>query len=199
MLWMNRNSKKLLITGISIVGFIFALPLFWPVDAVWYYSNLNWLIPLTIVIFIAPTVSLILGYWDVHFSFQDRHDNLTAIISNYGTNPYNFNRVQFSSNKKYGILGKREFYPKSGLSDENVVFHGADTLSQTLHQHIGCTLKKGLPITLVVRGRQVPENLRHFQKNSKIYLSLYYEGTKQRVYSQRIPPKIVMEITQNSK
>ncbi|MBA7691745.1 hypothetical protein ES703_100298 [subsurface metagenome] len=199
MIWVNRHSKKFLIAGTALVAFIFTLPYFWPVNAEWYFRNLNWLIPLAIIIFIAPIVPFILSSWDIHFSFQHRDGNLIAIISNYGTNPYNFNRVQFSSDKKYRILSKREFYPKSGLSDENVVFHGAETPSQTLHQHIGCTLKKGLPITLVVRGRQVPENLRHFQKNSKVYLSLYYEGTKQRVYSQRIPPEIVMKIIQNSK
>lgn len=196
---MNRNFKKFMMTGIVLVVFIFVLPYIWPVNPEWYFSNLNWMIPLVIIVLIVPIVPFILNNWDIHFSFQHRDHNLIAIISNYGTSPYNFNRIQFSSDKKYRILGKREFYPKSGLSDENVVFHGADTPSQTLHQHIGCTLQKGLPITLVVRGRQVPENLRHFEENSKVYLSLYYEGTKQRVYSQRIPPEIVMKIIQNSK
>ena len=51
----------------------------------------------------------------------------------------------------------------------------------------------------VVGGHKCPEYLRHFKENSKIYLSLYYEETKQRVYSQRIPPDIVKNIIEDSK
>ena len=196
---MNRNFRKFTIAGIVLVVFIFVLPYIWPVNPEWYFSNLNWMIPLVIIVLIAPTVPFILSSWDIHFSFQHRDGNLIAIISNYGTNPYNFNRVQFSSDKKYRILGKREFYPQKGISGKEVEFHGADTHSQILDYYPGCTLRKGLPITLQIRSHQAPENLRHFQEKSKVYLSLYYEGTKQRVYSQRIPPGIVMKLIQNSK
>ena len=201
---MNRNSRLFFLSGLGLVTLIFVITILfsrvWPTNEVWYMQNISWLIPLIIVLFWEPVVPLLLSNWDIHFYFQEISDgNLVVIVSNLGTTPFAFNRLQFSSGKKYRILCKREFYPQSGLSDENIVFHGADTLSQTLGQHIGCTLKKGLPITLVIRGHQVPENLRHFKENSKVYLSLYYEGTKQRVYSQRIPSEIVIKIIQNSK
>ncbi len=199
MTWMNRNFRKFMIAGIVLIALIFVLPYIWPVNPQWYFSNLNWMIPLVIIIFIAPIVPFILSSWDIHFSFRDIGTDLIVIISNYGNIPFNFNRIQFASAKKYGLVGKREFHPYYGIYDNDVEILQAETTFWKLDEHMGCTLKKGLPITLVVRGPQVPENLRHFQKNCEVYLSLYYEGTKQRVYSQCIPPEIVMKIIQNSK
>ena len=200
MMWMNKNLRYFMIAGVALVVLIFVLPYIWPVNPEWYFSNLNWMIPLVIIVLIAPIVPFILSNWDIHFDFQEISDgNLVVIVSNHGTTPFAFNRIQFSSGRKYRILGKRELYPESGLYGGNVLLHGTDTPTQRLHQDMGFTLKKGSPITLVVGGQQCPEYLRHFKENSKIYLSLYYEGTKQRVYSQRIPPEIVMKIIQNSK
>lgn len=196
---MNRNFGKFIIAGFILVVLIFVLPFIWPVNAEWYFSNLNWLIPLVVILFIAPLVPFILSNWDIHFYFQEISDgNLVVIVSNHGTTPFAFNRVQFSSGKKYRICGKRELYPESGLPDQNVSFYGVDTLTQGLHKDTVCTLKKGVPVTLVVGIHQCLEYLRHFKENSKIYLSLYYEGTKQRVYSQRIRPEIVMKMIQSS-
>jgi hypothetical protein len=196
---MNKNAREFMITGTILVIFVLVLPFIWPVDKEWYFRNLSWMIPLTVVVFIAPIVPFILSNWDIHFDFQEISDgNLVVIVSNHGTTPFAFNRLQYSSGKKYRILGKREFYPQSGLYGADVSFVGTDTDTQRLHQDRGCTLKKGLPITLVVGRHQAPEYLRHLKENSKIYLSLYYEGTKQRVYSQRIPPEIVVNLIQSS-
>ena len=194
MIWLNRNFRKFMIAGILLIVFIFVLPFIWPVDTDWYFRNLSWMIPLVIVVFIAPIVPFILNRWDVHFSFQSRGDNLIIIISDYGANPYNFNRIQFASGKKYWIFRKRESYPQEGISDEDVEYHGADTPSHILHQHIGCTLRKGLPITLTIRSHKTPESLRNFKENEKVYLSLYYEGSNQRIYSKRIPPEVINTI-----
>ena len=196
---MNKNSRHFMIAGILLVTFIFVLPYIWPVDPQWYFSNLNWMIPLVIIVLIAPIVPFILSNWDIHFDFQEISDgNLVVIVSNHGTTPFAFNRIQFSSGRKYRILGKREFYPQSGLFGADVSFYGVDTLTQGLHQDTVCTLKKGVPVTLTIQGHKATENLCYFKGNSKIYLSLYYEGTKQRVYSQRIPPEIVMKLMQSS-
>ena len=200
---MNKNFRKFMIAGIVLVALIFVLPFIWPVNAEWYFSNLNWLIPLVIILFIVPIVPFILSNWDIHFSFQSRDGNLIVTMSNTGTTPFGFNRIQFASAKKYRIFGKRKFHPESGIYDVNVEFHGNETPSSILHEHIGCTLRKGLPITLTIRNNKAPENISNFKKKGggtdKVYLSLYYEGTNQRVYSQPIPPKIITEIIQNYK
>ena len=191
---MNRNFRKFIIVGTALIAVIFIVPYIFPVNAEWYFSNLNWLIPLTVVIFIVPIVPFILSSWDIHFSFQSTGDNLIAIVSNYGANPYNFNRLQFASGRKYFIWGKREFYPQEGISDEDVEYHGADTPSHILHQHIGCTLRKGLPITLTIRNHKARESLRNFREDEKVYLSVYYEGSNQRIHSKRIPPEVINNI-----
>jgi len=195
----NKNFRKVFIAGIVILIAIFMLPAVWPVDAELYYHNLNWLIPLTVILFVAPMVPFFLSDWDIHFHFIPEGKTLSVTLRNIGTVPFNFNRVQFVSGKKYWICGKREFCPQVGMSDEMVEFHGADTLSQTLHQHIGCTLKKGMPITVTVRGSKLAECLRNFEKSKKkVYVCLYYHETDQRAYSQQIPVEFVKRIIEAS-
>ena len=203
---MNRNVKKYLIIGIVIIA-LFLLAIYVP-HVVLHFEltrvlpSLPWLLPsivAIIAVFIAPIVTIALSNWDIHFYFQELSDgNLVVIVSNLGTTPFAFNRLQFNSGKRYRILGKREFYPQSGLFGNKLLFHGTDTLTQGLHQDTICTLKKGVPTILIIGGHQGPEYLRHFKVNSKIYLSLYYEGTQHRVYSQRIPSEIVMNMIQSS-
>ncbi len=197
---MNRNFRKFIIVGTALIAVIFIVPYIFPVNAEWYFSNLNWMIPLVIILFIVPIVPFILSNWDIHFSFQKASDgNVDVTVVNHGTTPFVFNRVQFSSGKKYRIRGKREFYPQPGLFGGSVSFYTVNIPISPLHQYRGCILEKGLPMKFVVGGHKCPEYLRHFKENSKIYLSLYYEETKQRVYSQRIPPDIVKNIIEDSK
>ncbi len=197
---MNRNFRKFIIVGAALIAAIFIIPYIFPVNAEWYFSNLNWLIPLTVVIFVVPVVPFILNNSDIHFFFhKDSGGNVIVTVVNYGTTPFVFNRVQFSSGKKCRILGKREFYPQSGLSSGDVSFYTNDTSKSNLDIYGGCILEKGLSIRLIVGRNKCVECLRNFEKNSKIYLCLYHEETKQRVYSQRIPPEIVRKIIQNSK
>lgn len=196
MIWLNRNTRQFIIAGIVIIVVIFVTPFIWPVDRDWYFRNLSWMVPLAVVVLIAPIVPFMLSNWDIHFSFQSSEDNLIANILNHGNTTFGFNRIQFASGKKYRIFGKRKFYPESGIYDSNVEFHGSDTPSSVLHGHIGCTLRKGLPITLTIRNHQAAENLRDFDVK-KVHLSLYYEGTKQRVCSQPIPPEMVTRIIKN--
>lgn len=83
--------------------------------------------------------------------------------------------------------------PPQGIFGDKVEYHGAQTPSSVLHAHIGCTLTKGLPITLTIRDHTAPQCLRGL--NAKhVYLCLYYQGTNQRVYSQRIPPETVQQL-----
>ena len=197
---MNRNFRKFIIVGTALIAAIFIVPYIFPVNPEWYFSNLNWMIPLVIVVLVAPVVPFILNNSDIHFFFQKASDgNVDVTVVNYGTTPFVFNRVQFSSGKKYGILGKREFYPQPGLFSGSVSFYTVDIPTSPLHQYRGCILGKGLPMKLVVGGHKCPEYLRNFKVNSRIYLSLYYEETKQRVYSQRIPLDIVKNIIEDSK
>lgn len=193
----NRNFRNVFILGIVLLVVIVCVPYVWPVDAQWYFQNLNWLIPLVIVMFIVPIVPFLLSQWDIHFTFttERNYSKLRATITNLGTAPFSFNKVQFASGKKYRIFGKRELYPRKGRYDKSIEFHGADTPSQLLHQHIGCTLSKGLPIILEVRD---PEVAKYFEslKNKKVYISLYYDGAEQRVYSQQIPDELVKKTLQ---
>jgi len=181
----NKNFRNVFIAGIVILIVIFMLPAVWPVDAEWYYHNLNWMIPLTIIVFVAPMVPFFLSDWDIHFYFRPEGKTLRVTLTNVGTVPFNFNRVQFVSGKKYWICGSREFYPKMGMSDEDVVFHGADTFSQTLHQHVGCTLKKGMPITVILRGPKIAECLRHFEETKKKHTCVFItmKLTKEPIHS----------------
>ena len=198
---MNRNSRLFFLSGLGLVTLIFVITILfsmvWPAKEVWYMQNMSWLIPLIIVLFWAPVVPLILSNWDIHFYFRSISNDLIVIIANYGNTPFNFNRIEFASAKRYGLVGKKEFYPDYGLCQEDVNIPSNDTSFQELHEHRGYTLRRGLPITLTIRNCKAPENLCKYKKNTRVYLSLYYEGTKQRVYSQRIPQEIVTEIIQH--
>ena len=199
MIWKNRNFRKAIIAGILLIAVILTLPSFWPVDAAWYYQNLNWLIPLVIIVFIAPMVPFFLSDWDIRFDFEVAGKELVVTLTNAGTTPFNFNRVQFASGRKYWGFGKRQFYPQRGIFDKDVELHGADTPSRKLHEHIGCTLTKGMPITVTLRGPQIAEYLRHFEKSKeKVYMCLQYHKTDQRARSQRIPVKFVKMIIETS-
>jgi len=199
MIWKNRNFRKAIVAGILLIVVIFTLPVFWPVDAVWYYQNLNWLIPLIIIVFIAPMVPFFLSDWDIHFDFEVHDKGFVVTLTNAGTTSFNFSRVQFVSGKKYWVFGKRQFYPQKGIFDKDVEFHGADTPSQLLHEHIGCTLTKGMPITVTLRGPKIAEYLRHFEKSKgKVYMCLHYHETDQRACSQRIPVEFVKRIIETS-
>ncbi len=199
----NRNVRLFIGIAVGLVGLIFVITIVfsrvWPDSEVWYLQNMIWLIPLVIAVFITPVVTLILSNWDIRFSFKYTEDKLIATLSNHGTTPYGFNRIQFASGRKFLVFGKRHLYPESGICDDvDVEVFGSDTSSK-LRGHTGCTLRKGLPIALTIRNHKAQENLRNFKENERICLSLYWEGTKQRVYSQRIQPEIVMKIIQNSK
>ena len=157
------------------------------------------LIPLVIVVFIAHMVPFFLSDWDIHFQFNSHSGELVATLTNAGLTPFNFNREQFTSGKKYWIFGKREFYPQTGMFDREVELHGADTPSKLLHPHIGCTLKKGMPITVTVRGHKVVEYLRQLETSRrKVYTCLHYYETDQGACSQQIPSEIIKRIAETS-
>lgn len=199
MIWRNRNFRKVFTAGIVILAVIFALPIFWPVDAGWYYRNLNWLIPLVIIMFIVPMVPFFLSDWDIHFGFEVDNKQLVFTLRNTGTTPFNFNRVQFTSGKRYWCLSKERLYPPQGMFGSDVQLHGADTPQRSLNRHTGCTLAKGMPITVILIGSEIPEYLRYFEKSKyKVYIYLYYSETKQRACSQRILVELVKKIIETS-
>ena len=195
---MNRNSRLFFLSGLGLVTLIFVITILfsmvWPAKEIWYMQNMSWLIPLIIVLFWAPVVPLILSNWDIHFGFEYKDSNLITTISNYGTTPFGFNRIRFASGRKYRIFGKREFLSQEGILTEAVKIYNADTSTVKVEGYRGCTLRKGLPVTLQILNHQVPKCLRNFKDNSRVYLSLYWKGNKQRVYSQRIQPEIIKSI-----
>ena len=194
----NRNVRLFIGIGFGLVVVIFLLVVglsrLFPENTDWYLRNLSWLIPLAIAVFIAPIVPLILSNWDIHFGFEYKDSNLITTISNYGTTPFGFNRIRFASGRKYRIFGKREFLSQEGILTEAVKIYNADTSTVKVEGYRGCTLRKGLPVTLQILNHQVPKCLRNFKDNSRVYLSLYWKGNKQRVYSQRIQPEIIKSI-----
>ena len=186
---MNRNISILIAMGITMVVSLFTIPFLGsPMDTGVYWDMLRWLIPLILIICIGSTIPFILSNWDIHFGdFELASGNqLRTTITNRGTTPFNFNRIQFASTKKYWIFGKREFPPQEGIYAAAVECHGGETLSQLLHEHIGLTIRKGMPITLTIRdagNKKVKEYLKHFEKGKKIHLCLYYYGTNERIFS----------------
>jgi len=195
----NRNFRKMFVAGIVLLIVIFCVPFIWPVDARWYFQNLNWMVPLVIVMFIVPMVPFLLSGWDMHFTFtlDPYNSKLRATITNVGMTPFSFNRVQFASGKKHRFFGKRELYPQEAMSDKDIEFHGADTPSQLLNQHMGYALSRGMPIILEVRNPKVASYFGSL-KNKEVYLSLYYDGVDQKVCSQRIPIELNKRITEKS-
>jgi len=188
---MNRNVKSFISAGLFVIAFIFVFPLFQTPGE--YYRTITFLLPIAIVVFIAPTGAFFLNRWDIHFNFEDEN-RIRPIIANLGIAPFNFNKVQFASDKKFKIFGKTDYYPIEGIFDNDVECHGAETGSRVLHEHTGCSIRQGLPISVWVRSDKLKEYLQHFKNKKRIYMCLYYGGTKQRVYSQPIPVKIINKI-----
>ena len=152
---MNRNILTLIAIGITIIVALFLIPFFPfgpPMDPGLYWDMLRWLVPLILIICIGSTIPFILSSWDIHFNFESASENrLTIIITNKGTTPFSFNRIQFVSRKKFFSFGKMQSYPQEGIYDGAVEYHGGETPSQLLHEHIGLTIRKGMPITLTIR------------------------------------------------
>jgi hypothetical protein len=66
--------------------------------------------------------------------------------------------------------------------------------SKVLHEHTGCAIRPGLPVSVWVRGEKLKEYLEHFEDKKNIRICLFYEGTTERVYSDPIPIKLVEKI-----
>jgi hypothetical protein len=198
MIWKNKNFRHVFIACIVILIVVFIVPVISPVDAQWYYQNLNWLIPLVIVLFIVPMVPFFLSGWDIHFHFEVYSKKLSVSLTNAGATPFSFSRVQFASRRKYWVFGKRELYPEQGMYGGGVFFKGADEFYQQLTDH-GCILKKGMPMILTVLDPKAPEYLATLERGwGKVYMCLYYQETEQRVYSQPIPLEHIRSIIEPS-
>ena len=189
---MNRNVRSFILAGIFLIVFIFIFPLYLAPEE--YGRTITFLLPIAIVVFIAPTASFFLNRWDIHFNFTDNNARISPIVSNLGIAPFNFNKVQFASGKKFKFFGKREHYPVKGIFDTEVECHGAEMGSKVLHEHTGCIIRHGLPVSVWVRGEKLKEYLEHFQDRKNIRICLFYEGTTERVYSAPIPIKLVEKI-----
>ena len=196
----NRNVKRYYIIGCSVIALILAgvyVAAFAKVDPTTWSPNLPWLLPAFIAIialFIAPVVTFTLNNWDIHLYLDTNADKIRFTVTNAGTTPFSFSRVQFASRKTWGCLGKREYYPTQGIYGRNVEYHGAGSLSQELHEHIGCTVKKGMPKTVTLRGEEIAEYLCHFGKGKKICLSLYWSETDDRVHSDYVSPATIRRL-----
>ena len=182
-----RRIRVFLAVGFVLIAFMFVLPVFLPAKQVdWYSSNLHWLIPLVIVIFVAPTVPLLLAVWELHFTFQtdDPRGGIVFTVENLGTVPFSFNRIQLSS---VDWLRRRRCTPADGFFGDVVELHGAGTASQILHEHVGCTVEKGSPITVHLRNPNLPRETLAIGSKGNVRLRLYYSGTGHEAYSQKLP------------
>jgi len=188
---MNRYVRLFLFGGIFSIVFIFVFPLFFRAGREDYYRTVTFLIPIAIALFILPTASYTLKKWDIRFNFIKHDDRFRIAISNLGDTPFNFNRVAFASSPKYFLLGKRDYYPTNGMFDNDIELHGAETPSRVLHEHIGYTVKLGMPITIWIRPKGISDYLKHFKNRKKIRLCIYFEGTNQIEYSKPIPVEII--------
>lgn len=174
--------------------FIFLFPIFLSPTRDDYFRTISLLIPIAIVLFIAPTALYTLNKWDIHFDFGRYNDVIRPTIANLGITPFNFNRMTFASSKRYRFFSKREHYPADGIFDNEVECHGADMPSRVLHEHTGCTIRQGMPVTVWLRSQRLAEYLGHFSNKSRIHICLYYHGTNQRVYSPPIPFALINSI-----
>jgi len=190
----NRNVRNFLLGGIIVLLFIFLFPLFLSPTSDDYFRTISLLVPIAIVLFIAPTASYTLNKWDIHFDFSRYNDAIRPTIANLGIIPFNFNRITFASSKKYRFFGKREYYPTDGIFDNEVEYHGADTPSRVLHEHTGCTVRQGMPVTVWGRSPRLAEYLGHFSNKNRIHLCLYYCGTNQIVCSPPMPLTLINNI-----
>ena len=192
---MNRNITSFLIAGGIVIVFIFAFPLLVPtvspLSVADYFPTISLLLPIAVVLFLAPTALYTLNRCDIHFDFGCHKDAIKPTIVNLGITPFNFNRITFASRKKYLLWGRRAQYPIDGLFGDDVEYHGADTARRGLNEYAGCTVRQGMPVTVWIRGSQVAECLANFSNKNKIHLCLYYYGTKQAVYSQPIPRTLI--------
>jgi len=194
----NKNVKRATIAAILLLIIVFLLSFFWPFDKEWANRNLSWLIPLIIAVFLAPLVPFSLGNWDIHFYFKsvESKDKLSVIIMNIGATPFNFNRIQFATRKIFNIFGKETYYPPEGISGTEIEYHGADTPSQTLYSLTGCTLRKGMPIEVTIRGNNLKDYIEYFDNKSEIHICLWFKDTEQRVFSQKIPLEVILKVSQ---
>lgn len=195
---MNRNVRNFLVAGIIILLFIFLFPLFLSPTRDDYFRTISLLIPIAILLFIAPTASYTLNKWDIHFDFSRHNDAIRPTIANLGITPFNFNRITFASSKKYLFFGKREHYPTDGIFDNDVEYHGADMPSRVLHEHVGCTVRQGMPVTVWIRSPRLAEYLGRFNNKNRIRLCLYYCGTNQVVYSPPISRTLIDNLSRPS-
>lgn len=181
-----RRLRVFITASVVLISLVFVVPVLLPVDASWYYGNLNWLIPLIVVIFIAPTLPLILDDWELHFTFcpDDSRGGIVFTIENLGKVPFNFNRIQVTSTD---WLRRKRRAPSEGFFGDDVELHGADTTSRILHDHVGATIEKGKPITFHLRGGDLANSMLAIDSKSKVRLRLYYSGTKQEAFSPRLP------------
>ena len=136
---MNKHIKRSLWGGAFLVVFIFVFPLLLPQWRADYADTTKFLIPIAVALFLIPAAAYHLRRWDIRFHFTDPSPAFQVTVANLGDSQFNFNRVAFASRPRYRIFGARKTWPTPGIFYEDIVVHGADTPSQTLHEHIGCT------------------------------------------------------------
>ena len=198
----NRYVRSYLIAGIIVLLFIFVAPLFFysgpEEDRIeTYYRTVTFLIPIAIAVFILPTATYKLKEWDIHFNFITDKDTskLQITVSNFGETPFNFNRIAFVSYRRFFFFGKRIPWPSRGIFDKDVELHGAETQTQMLHEHIGYTVRLGMPIVIWIRPGKLSDYLKRYCRPK---IMIYFEGTDQCAYSKRIPKSLLNKFISNS-
>jgi hypothetical protein len=157
-----------------------------------HYRNITFLIPLVVALFFIPISTLTIKNWDIHINFIEDENRLRLAISNFGETSFNFNKIAIVSYKKFFFFGKPAPCPADGIFNTAVELHGADTPSQILHEHKGCTVKLGMPIQVWISPQKLKEYLTHYKKPR---IMIYFEGTDQYACSKFIPKKLLKQLT----
>jgi len=190
----NRNVGRYLIGGVIVLIFIFLIPLALDTTPERYFENVTFLIPIAVALFFIPISSYKLKEWDIHLDFitDQSTDRFQLTVSNFGETPFNFNRISFVSYKKYFLFGERIPWPSKGIFGDEIELHGADTHSRILHEHMGYTVKLGMPIVIWIRPGELSDFINHYKKPK---IKIYFEGTDQSACSKRIPKELVVRFT----
>jgi len=178
----------LLITLLAIVLAGFLIP--WAPDTIRQvslniYSMFYWLIPLIILLFCAPLIldSSRRPSIDILFELKPTQARkLEITVINMGDVPFSFNRVQFYAR------GTRIAVPEDGKPRHLWFRTPGDTLDREMNVDAGCTVVRGVPVTIWTSGANIDEWLIYICEQApdkSIHCTLFFKGTKMQAKSKQ--------------
>lgn len=177
----------IVIIAFSFIGFFFeCLPEDFHTFSSALRLTLPWSLPLIVLVFFSPYIIAYTQRYDVEMRFQMQGDDaLLVTIVNKGATPFSFNRVQlFSLSKAKPVLTPWMTSIYISMPEKEM-----DLLTEP-NWDAGLTIRKGIPMKLLLQGRHVPHILENGSR--PYYLKLYYEHTPMSVDSKgQIPHEFI--------